>query len=64
MIKPLLLFGLSHSREHKFEHSFQGSLNTFCSYEKGEIEPVLIIFSTLPTIRKNDSGMSILQQSD
>ena len=26
-----LRLGLSHLREHKFKHSFQGSLNPFCS---------------------------------
>ena len=28
----------SHLREHNFKHSFQYSLNPFCSCEKGEVE--------------------------
>ena len=30
--------GLSHLREHKFQHSFQDSLNPFFSCAKGEVE--------------------------
>ena len=33
-----LRLGLSHLREHKFKHSFQDSLNPFCSCGKGEAE--------------------------
>ena len=33
-----LRLGLSHLREHKFKHSFQDSLNPFCSCGKGEVE--------------------------
>ena len=33
-----LRFRLSHLREHKFKHSFQDSLNLFCSCRKGEVE--------------------------
>ena len=32
-----LLLGLSHLREHKFKHSFQDTLNPFCSCRK-EVE--------------------------
>ena len=35
---PRLRLGLSHLREHKFKHSFQDYLNSFCSCGKGEIE--------------------------
>ena len=41
--------GLSHLREH----SFQDSLNPFCSCGKGEVE-TSSIFSTVPPIRKDD----------
>ena len=34
-----LRLGLIHLREHKFKHSFQDSLNPFCSCGKGEVEP-------------------------
>ena len=33
-----LRLGLSHLREHKLKHSFQDSLNPFCSCGKGEVE--------------------------
>ena len=33
-----LRLGLSHLREHKFKHSFQDSLNSFCGCGKGEVE--------------------------
>ena len=33
-----LRFGLSHLRKHKFKHSFQDSLDPFCSCEKCEAE--------------------------
>ena len=33
-----LRLGLSYLREHKFKHSFQDSLNPFCSCGKGEVE--------------------------
>ena len=33
-----LRLGLSHLGEHKFQHSFQDSLNPFCSCWKGEVE--------------------------
>ena len=33
-----LRLGLSHLREHKFKHTFQDSLNPFCSCIKGEVE--------------------------
>ena len=33
-----LLSRLSHLRDHKFKHSFQDSLNPFCSCGKGEVE--------------------------
>ena len=33
-----LRLGLSHLREHKFKHSFQDSLDPFCSCGKGEVE--------------------------
>ena len=33
-----LRLGLSHFREHKFKHSFQDSLNPFCSCRKDEVE--------------------------
>ena len=63
----------SHLREHKFKHSFQDSLNPFCSCGKGEVETsshYLLYCSNyseerltfLNTIKNID--MSILQQSD
>ena len=68
-----LRLGLSHLREHKFKHSFQDSLNPFCSCGKGEVETsshYLLHCSNyseerlalLNTIR--NIGMSILQLSD
>ena len=68
-----LRLGLSHLREHKFKHSFQDSLNPFCSCGKGEVETsshYLLHCSNyseerlalLNTIRNID--MSILQLSD
>ena len=33
-----LRLGLSHIREHKFKHSFQDSLNPFCSCGKSQVE--------------------------
>ena len=68
-----LRLGLSHLREHKFKHSFQDSLNPFCSCGKGEVETsshYLLHCSNyseerlalLNTIKNID--MSILQQSD
>ena len=65
--------GLSHLREHKFKHSFQDSLNPFCSCGKGEVETSSHYllhcsncseeqFTLLNTIRNID--MSILQLSD
>ena len=33
-----LRLGLSHLTEHKFKHSFQDSLDLFCSCGKGEVE--------------------------
>ena len=68
-----LRLGLSHLREHKFKHSFQDSLNPFCSCGKGEAEissHYLLHCSNyleerlalLNTIRNID--MSILESSD
>ena len=68
-----LRLGLSRLREHKFKHSFQDSLNSFCSCGKGEVETsshYLLHCSNyskerlalLNTIKNID--MSILQQSD
>ena len=68
-----LRLGLSHLREHKFKHSFQDSLNLFCSCGKCEVESsshYLLHCSNyseeqsalLNTIKNID--MSILQQSD
>ena len=68
-----LRLGLSHLREHKFKHSFQDSLNPFCSCGKGEVETSSHYllhcskcseeqFTLLNTIRNID--MSILQLSD
>ena len=68
-----LRLGLSHLREHKFKHSFQDSLNPFCSCGKGEVESsshYLLHCSNyseerlalLNTIKNLD--MSILQQGD
>ena len=68
-----LKLGLSHLREHKFKHSFQDSLNTFCSCGKGEVktsshylfqcsnylEERLALLNTIKNIE-----MSTLQQSD
>ena len=68
-----LRLGLSHLREHKFKHSFQDSLNPFCSCGKGEVETSshyllhcsnyleerLALLNTIENI-----DMSILQQSD
>ena len=51
---PRLRLGLSHLREHKFKHSFQDSLNPFCSCGKGEVETSSHYLLTVPTIRKND----------
>ena len=64
---------LSHLRENKFKHSFQDSLNPFCSCGKGEVETsshYLLYCSNyskerlalLNAIKNID--MSILQQSD
>ena len=68
-----LRLGLSHLREHKFKHSFQDSLNPFCSCRKGEVETschYLLPCSNyskerltlLNTIKNID--MSILQEND
>ena len=68
-----LRLGLSHLREHKFKHSFQDSLNPFCSCGKGEVETsshYLLHCSNyleerlalLNTVKNID--VSILQQSD
>ena len=68
-----LRLGLSHLGEHKLKHSFQDSLNPFCSCGKGEVETsshYLLHCSNyseerlalLNTIRNID--MSILQLSD
>ena len=65
--------GLSHLREQKFKHSFQDSLNPFCSSGKGEVEtsPHYLLHCSsyseervalLNTIK--NIVMSILQQSD
>ena len=68
-----LRLGLSHLREHKFKHSFQVSLNPFCSCGKGEVgssshhllycsnysEERLALLNTIKNI-----DMPILQQSD
>ena len=68
-----LRLGLSHLREHKFKHSFQDSLNPFCSCGKGEVETSshyllhcsnyseerLALLNTIKNI-----VMSISQQSD
>ena len=70
---PRLRFGLSHLRELKFKHSFQDSLNLFCSFGKGEVETISQYLlhcynyskerlALLNTIRNID--MSILQLSD
>ena len=70
---PRLRLGLSHLREHKFKHSFQDSLDPFCSCGKGEVETsshCLLHYSNyseerlglLNTIRNID--MSVLQLSD
>ena len=67
-----LRLGLNHLREHKFKHSFQDSLNPFCSCGEGEVETsshYLLHCSNyskerlalLNTIKNID--MSILQQS-
>ena len=68
-----LRLGLSHLREHTFKHSFQDSLNLFCSCGKGEVgnsSHYLLHCSNysdermylLNTIKNID--MSTLQQSD
>ena len=68
-----LRLGLSHLRKYKLKHSFQDSLNPFCSSGKGEVETsshYLLYCSNyleerlalLNTIKNID--MSILQQSD
>ena len=68
-----LRLGLSHLGEHKFKHSFQHSLNLFCSCLKGKFETIshyLLHFSScseerlalLNTAKIID--MPILQQSD
>ena len=68
-----LRLGLSHLREHKLKHSFQDSLNLFCSCGKGEVgnsSHYLLHCSNysdermylLNTIKNID--MSTLQQSD
>ena len=68
-----LRLGLSHLREHKLKHSFQDSLNLFCSCGKGEVEASSHYLlhcsnysgkrlSLLNTIKNID--MSIIQQSD
>ena len=68
-----LRLGLIHLREHKFKHSFQDSLNPFCSCGKGEVETrsrYLLHCSSyleerlalLNTIKNID--VSILQQRD
>ena len=49
-----LRLGLSHLREHKFKHSFQDSLTPSAVVEKVKLKLGLTIFSTVPTIRKND----------
>ena len=68
-----LRLGLSHLREHKFKHSFQDSLDPFCSCGKGEVETSshyllhcssyleerLAVLNTIKNIEK-----SILQEND
>ena len=68
-----LRLGLSHLGEHKFKHSFQHSLNLFCSCLKGKFETIshyllhcsscseerLALLNTAKII-----DMPILQQSD
>ena len=72
-IPSRLRLGLSHLREHKFKHSFQDSLNPFCSCGKVEVEAsshYLLHCSNyseerlalLNTIKSIDTH--ILQQSD
>ena len=72
-IRSRLRLGLSHLREHKFKHSFQDSLNPFCSCGKVEVEAsshYLLHCSNyseerlalLNTIKSIDTH--ILQQSD
>ena len=68
-----LRLGLSHLREHKFKHSFQDSLNPFCSCGKVEVETsshYLLYCSNYSEERLallnaiKNIGISILQQSD
>ena len=68
-----LRLGLSHLRERKFKHSFQDSLNPFCSCRKGEVETsshYLLYCSNYSKERLallnaiKNINMSILQQSD
>ena len=72
LIKPLRL-GLSHLREQKFKHSFQDSLNPFCSCGKGEVETSSHYLLHCSNYSKERLGqrntlkniaMSTLQQSD
>ena len=44
-----LHFGLSHLREHKFKHSFQDTLNPFCSCGL-DVETNTHFFSLLPLV--------------
>ena len=44
-----LHLGLSNLREHKFKHSFQGSLNSFCSCGF-DVEQIRIFFFTAPCL--------------
>ena len=64
-----LRLGLSHLREHKFKHSFQDSLNPFCSCGKSEVETssyYLLDWAERLALQKTikNIDMSILQQSD
>ena len=64
-----LRFVLSHLRKNKFKHSFQDSLNPFCSCRKGEVETsshYLLYCSNYSNKRLaiKNINMSILQQSD
>ena len=70
---PRLILGLSHLRKNKFKHSFQDSLNPFCSCGKGKFETSshyvlqcsnytekhLALVNTIKNIE-----ISMLQQSD
>ena len=49
-----LRLGFSHLREQKFKHSFQDSLNPSAVVEKVKWKLVLTIWSTIPTIQKNN----------